>query len=247
MAPFAFNPSGFDWLKTVYDFEDFMTWIWFPGGIFSKAEHSWEVWWYEEQDHLRTTGLWGKILEIVLDLRYFFFQYGVVYQLKIADGSRSIAVYLLSWICVAVIFGVFVLMSYTRDQYAAKQHLYYRVVQCAIIILGVLVLILFMEFTEFQIIDIFTGLLAFIPTGWGLISIAQVIRPFIESTVVWGSVISVARLYEILLGVIVMAPVALLSWLPGFQEMQTRVLFNEGFSRGLQISRILAGKKTNVA
>jgi len=245
MAPFAFNPSGFDWLKTVYDFEDFMTWIWFPGGIFSKAEHSWEVWWYEEQDHLRTTGLWGKILEILLDLRYFFFQYGVVYQLKIADGSRSIAVYLLSWICVAVIFGVFVLMSYTRDQYAAKQHLYYRVVQCAIIILGVLVLILFLEFTEFQIIDIFTGLLAFIPTGWGLISIAQVIRPFIESTVVWGSVISVARLYEILLGVIVMAPVALLSWLPGFQEMQTRVLFNEGFSRGLQISRILAGKKTN--
>jgi callose synthase len=107
------------------------------------------------------------------------------------------------------------------------------------------VLILFLEFTQFQIIDIFTGLLAFIPTGWGLICIAQVIRPFIESTVVWGSVISVARLYEILLGVMVMAPVALLSWLPGFQEMQTRVLFNEGFSRGLQISRILAGKKTN--
>lgn len=245
MAPFAFNPSGFDWLKTVYDFDDFMNWIWYPGGIFSKAEHSWEVWWYEEQDHLQTTGLWGKILEILLDLRYFFFQYGVVYQLKIADGSRSIAVYLLSWICVAVIFGVFVLMSYARDKYSAKQHLHYRLVQCAVIILAALVLILFFEFTEFQIIDIFTGLLAFIPTGWGLISIAQVIRPFIESTVVWASVISVARLYEILLGVIVMAPVALLSWLPGFQEMQTRVLFNEGFSRGLQISRILAGKKTN--
>lgn len=245
MAPFAFNPSGFDWLKTVYDFEEFMNWIWFPGSIFSKAEHSWEVWWYEEQDHLRTTGLWGKILEILLDLRYFFFQFGVVYQLKIANRSRSIAVYLLSWICVAVIFGVFVLMSYARDKYAAKHHLYYRLVQTAVIILAVLVLILFLEFTEFQIIDIFTSLLAFIPTGWGLISIAQVIRPFIESTVVWGSVLSVARLYEILLGVFVLAPVALLSWLPGFQEMQTRVLFNEAFSRGLQISRILAGKKTN--
>uniref|UniRef100_A0A0D3EU39 1,3-beta-glucan synthase n=1 Tax=Oryza barthii TaxID=65489 RepID=A0A0D3EU39_9ORYZ len=163
MAPFAFNPSGFDWLKTVYDFDDFMNWIWYPGSIFSKAEHSWEVWWFEEQDHLRTT---------------------------------------------------------------------------------VLVLIIFLKFTKFQIIDIFTSLLAFIPTGWGLISIAQVIRPFIESTVVWASVVSVARLYEILLGVFVMAPVAFFSWLPGFQEMQTRVLFNEAFSRGLQISRILAGKKT---
>jgi callose synthase len=107
------------------------------------------------------------------------------------------------------------------------------------------VLILFLKFTRFEIIDIFTSLLAFIPTGWGLISIAQVIRPFIESTVVWSSIISVARLYEILLGAFIMAPVALLSWLPGFQEMQTRVLFNEGFSRGLQISRILTGKKTN--
>ncbi|RLN25357.1 callose synthase 11-like [Panicum miliaceum] len=247
MAPFAFNPSGFDWLKTVYDFDDFMNWIWYPGGLFSKAEQSWEVWWFEEQDHLRTTGLWGKILEILLDLRYFFFQYGVVYQLKIANNSRSIAVYLLSWICVAVIFGVFVLMSYARDKYAAKQHLYYRLVQTAVIILVVLVLIIFLKFTKFEIVDIFTSLLAFIPTGWGLISIAQVIRPFIESTVVWNSVISVARLYEILLGVFVMAPVALLSWLPGFQEMQTRVLFNEGFSRGLQISRILTGKKANTA
>ncbi|GJM93097.1 hypothetical protein PR202_ga09623 [Eleusine coracana subsp. coracana] len=245
MAPFAFNPSGFDWLKTVYDFDDFMNWIWYPGGLFSKAEQSWEVWWYEEQDHLRTTGLWGKILEILLDLRYFFFQYGVVYQLKIADNSRSIAVYLLSWICVAVIFGVFVLMSYAQDRYAAKQHLYYRVVQTAVIILAVLLLVIFLRFTPFEIIDLFTSLLAFIPTGWGLISIAQVIRPFIESSVVWDSIISVARLYEILLGVMVMAPVALLSWMPGFQEMQTRVLFNEGFSRGLQISRILAGKKPN--
>ncbi|RLM93593.1 callose synthase 11-like [Panicum miliaceum] len=247
MAPFAFNPSGFDWLKTVYDFDDFMNWIWYPGGLFSKPEQSWEVWWYEEQDHLRTTGLWGKILEILLDLRYFFFQYGVVYQLKIANNSRSIAVYLLSWICVAVIFGVFVLMSYARDKYAAKQHLYYRLVQTGVIILVVLVLVMFLKFTKFEIVDIFTSLLAFIPTGWGLISIAQVIRPFIESTVVWNSVISVARLYEILLGVFVMAPVALLSWLPGFQEMQTRVLFNEGFSRGLQISRILTGKKANTA
>ncbi|MBA0798917.1 hypothetical protein Gohar_009466, partial [Gossypium harknessii] len=58
MAPFVFNPSGFDWLKTVYDFDEFMNWIWYRGGVFAKAEQSWERWWYEEQDHLRTTGLW---------------------------------------------------------------------------------------------------------------------------------------------------------------------------------------------
>jgi len=42
-----------------------------------------------------------------------------------------------------------------------------------------------------------------------------------------------------------MAPVALLSWLPGLQEMQTRILFNEAFSRGLHISQIITGKKAH--
>lgn len=174
MGPFAFNPSGFDWLKTVYDFDDFMNWIWFRGGVFSKAEESWEVWWYEEQDHLRTTGLWGKLLEIVLDLRYFVFQYGIVYQLKIANGSTNIAVYLLSWICVILVFSAFILMWYARDRYAAKEHIYYRAVQSFVIILTVLIMIILLKFTSFEIIDIFTGMLAFIPTGWGLISIGQV-------------------------------------------------------------------------
>ncbi|KAK3404710.1 hypothetical protein EUGRSUZ_K01028 [Eucalyptus grandis] len=120
LAPFVFNPSGFDWLKTVYDFDDFMNWIWYRGGVFAKAEQSWERWWYEEQDHFRTTGFWGKIFEIILDLRFFFFQYGIVYQLGIAAGSTNIAVYLLSWIFVFVTFGVYWVISYAQDKYARK-------------------------------------------------------------------------------------------------------------------------------
>ncbi|WOK95662.1 hypothetical protein Cni_G04369 [Canna indica] len=245
MAPFAFNPSGFDWLKTVYDFEDFMNWIWYPSRISATSDQSWEKWWNEETDHLRTTGLWGKLLEVLLDLRYFFFQYGIVYQLKISDGSRSVAVYLLSWICVVAAVGTFIFMDYARDKYAAKEHIKYRSIQSVIIVFVVFIIILLLEFTSFEIIDIFTSLLAFIPTGWGLISIAQVVKPFIESTVLWEAVVSVARLYDILFGMVIMAPVAFLSWMPGFQEMQTRILFNEAFSRGLQISRILTGKKSN--
>ena len=246
IAPFVFNPSGFDWLKFVEDFDDFMGWIWYKGGVFTKAEQSWETWWYEEQDHLRTTGLWGKLLEIILDLRYFIFQYGIVYQLKIASGSTSIIVYLLSWIFIVVAVGMFVLMAYINDKYAAKEHLYYRAVQSLVTIMVVLVLVLLLKFTDFRIIDIFTALLAFLPTGWGLLQIAQVARPFVQSTVVWDTVVYFARLYEISFGITVLAPVALLSWLPGFQHMQTRVLFNEAFSRGLQISQIVTGKKSEV-
>ncbi|XP_010269904.1 PREDICTED: callose synthase 12-like [Nelumbo nucifera] len=245
MAPFVFNPSGFDWLKAVYDFDDFMNWIWYRSGVGTKADQSWETWWYEEQDHLRTTGLWGKLLEIILDLRFFFFQYGIVYQLGISDGNRSIGVYLLSWIGIIVLIGAYLIIAYSRDIYAAKRHIYYRLVQFLAVVITVVVIVVLLEFTHFKFIDIFTSLLAFIPTGWGLISIAQVLRPFLQSTVVWEVIVSIARMYDILFGVIVMAPMALLSWMPGFQSMQTRILFNEAFSRGLQISRILTGKKSN--
>ncbi|KAL7000400.1 Callose synthase 12 [Sarracenia purpurea var. burkii] len=244
ITPFGFNPSGFDWLKTVYDFDDFMNWIWYRGGVFAKAEQSWEQWWYEEQDHLRTTGLWGNILEIILDLRFFFFQYGIVYQLDIAAGSKSIAVYLLSWIYVVMAAGIYVTLAYARDKYSAKEHIYYRMVQFLLIIFAIVVIVALLEFTNFTFMDLFTTLLAFIPTGWGFILIAQVLRPFLQKTMIWEVVVSVAQMYDIMFGVIVMAPVALLSWMPGFQSMQTRILFNEAFSRGLQIFQIVTGKKS---
>jgi callose synthase len=232
MAPFLFNPSGFDWLKTVYDFDDFMNWILFRGSVFAKSEQSWERWWYEEQDHLRTTGIWGKVLEIILDLRFFFFQY----------GCTSIDHYLLSWISGLYVLIAYAVTAYAWDKYAAREHIYYRLIEFVVIIVAILGIIALLEFIGFTFVGIFTSLLAFIPTGWGLLLIAQVFRPVLQSTILWELVISVARLYDLMFGVIVMAPVALLSWLPWIQSMQTRILFNEAFSRGLLNLQIVTGK-----
>ncbi|KAJ7533488.1 hypothetical protein O6H91_13G051600 [Diphasiastrum complanatum] len=244
MAPFIFNPSGFDWLKTVDDFDDFINWLFYKGGILLKGDQSWEAWWEEEQEHLRTTGLWGKVAEIILDLRFFFFQYGVVYQLDIASKNKSILVYLLSWIYIFVAAAIHKILSKAREKYASTEHLTYRAIQAFSMIFTVLVIILLVQFTKFSFLDLIASLLAFLPTGWGLIQIAQVIRrPFLEKTGTWPTVVAVARLYELGLGVFVMLPVAFLSWLPGFQGMQTRILFNQAFSRGLQISRLLVSKK----
>ncbi|KAG0601623.1 hypothetical protein M758_11G126700 [Ceratodon purpureus] len=44
-APYIFYPSGFEWQKTVIDFEDWTNWLFHKGGIGEEGKNSWEVWW----------------------------------------------------------------------------------------------------------------------------------------------------------------------------------------------------------
>ncbi|MBA0815342.1 hypothetical protein Gohar_021099 [Gossypium harknessii] len=105
-APFIFNPSGFEWQKTVNDWTDWKWWMGIRGGVGIQPEKSWESWWDEEQEHLRYTSIRGRVLEILLALRFFVYQYGIVYHLGIAHHSRSLLVYGLSWCAVLVILIV---------------------------------------------------------------------------------------------------------------------------------------------
>lgn len=73
--------------------------------------------------------------------------------------------------------------------------------------------------------------------------VAQIARPKIEGTGLWHFVRVFARAYDYGMGVILIAPLSVLAWLPIISAFQTRFLFNEAFSRRLQIQHILAGKK----
>ncbi|XP_026441967.1 callose synthase 9-like, partial [Papaver somniferum] len=87
-APYVFNPSGFEWQKTVEDFRDWTNWLLYRGGIGVKGEESWEAWWDGELEHIRTFG--GRLMEILLSLRFFIFQYGIVYKLHASGDDTSL-------------------------------------------------------------------------------------------------------------------------------------------------------------
>lgn len=91
-APFLFNPSGFEWQKIVDDWTDWNKWISNRGGIGVPPEKSWESWWEKEQEPLRHSGKRGTVLEIVLSLRFFIYQYGLVYHLNITTHTKSVLV-----------------------------------------------------------------------------------------------------------------------------------------------------------
>lgn len=242
-APFLFNPSGFVWQKIVEDFEDWAKWMSTSGGIGVPATKSWESWWLEEQEHLQYTGFLGRFCEIILSLRFLLYQYGIVYHLRVTGNETSILVYAFSWLVIVGAMIILKVLSMGRLRLSANFQLSFRLLKMFMFIVCVVVLVLAIKFLELTVGDIFASLLAFLPTGWAILLIAQACRPVVKKVHMWGSVKGLARGYEYLMSLVILAPVAILAWFPFMDDFQTRLLYNQAFSRGLQIQRILSGGK----
>ncbi|CAK9310309.1 unnamed protein product [Citrullus colocynthis] len=244
-APFLFNPLGFDWQKILDDWTDWKKWIVNRGGIGVSPDKSWESWWEKEHEHLSYSGKRGIFVEMLLSLRFFIFQYGLVYHLKIID-SQSFLVYGLSWVVIISILLLMKVLSVGRRKFSGSFKLLFRLAEVFIFIICVAGFITLVVIPHMTIKDIILCILAFLPTGWGLLLIAQACKPLIHRTALWGSVRALARSYDIVMGLLLFTPVAFLAWFPFISEFQTRMLFNQAFGRGLQIFRILGGPSKKV-
>ncbi|KAL6641747.1 hypothetical protein ACP70R_019928 [Stipagrostis hirtigluma subsp. patula] len=241
-APYIFNPSGFEWQKTVEDFDDWTNWLLYKGGVGVKGDNSWESWWDEEQAHIRT--LRGRILETILSLRFLIFQYGIVYKLEITAHNTSLAVYGFSWIVLLVMVLLFKLFTATPKKSTALPT-FVRFLQ-GLLALGIIAAIaLLIVFTRFTIADLFASALAFIATGWCVLCLAITWKRVVKTLGLWDSVREIARMYDAGMGAVIFVPIVFFSWFPFVSTFQSRILFNQAFSRGLEISLILAGNKAN--
>ncbi|PNT72150.1 hypothetical protein BRADI_2g40441v3 [Brachypodium distachyon] len=242
-APFIFNPSCFEWQKTVDDWTDWRKWMGNRGGIGMLGEQSWEAWWTTEQEHLRKTSIRALLLEIILSLRFLIYQYGIVYQLNIARHNTSILVYGLSWLVMLTVLVVLKMVSIGRQKFGTDLQLTFRILKGLLFLGFVSVMAVLFVVCELTISDVFASILGFLPTGWCILLIGQACYPVIKKTTLWESIMELGRAYDNIMGLVLFLPIGFLSWFPFVSEFQTRLLFNQAFSRGLQISRILAGQK----
>ncbi|GJN30162.1 hypothetical protein PR202_gb18448 [Eleusine coracana subsp. coracana] len=251
-APFLFNPSGFEWAKIVDDWSDWNKWISNRGGIGVSPDKSWESWWEVEQEHLKYSGTIGLLVEIILAIRFFIYQYGLVYHLHITR-QKYIVLFLP---------GIFTLMACDFGCFACDEDgvRWKAQIQCGFpaILPPIKIsdICLFhccfdclgsiSQYDLARYICVLSGILAHWmgnTTVIFLVQIAQACKPVVRRVGLWGSVRALARAYEIIMGVLLFTPITILAWFPFVSEFQTRMLFNQAFSRGLQISRILGGQK----
>ncbi|XP_043699238.1 callose synthase 7-like isoform X3 [Telopea speciosissima] len=246
-APFVFNPSGFEWQKTVDDWTDWKRWMGNRGGIGIHQDRSWESWWEFELEHLKHTDIRGRVLEIILACRFFIYQYGIVYHLNIAHHIQSILVYGLSWLVMATVLLFLKMVSMGRRKFGTDFQLMFRILKFLLFLGFLSVMTVLFVVCNLTIGDLFAGLLCFMPTGWALLLIGQACRSMMKGIGLWDTIKELARGYEYVMGMIIFMPIVILSWFPFVSEFQTRLLFNQAFSRGLQISMILAGRKERAA
>ncbi|KAL9245946.1 hypothetical protein vseg_019539 [Gypsophila vaccaria] len=243
-APFIFNPSGFEWSKIVDDWHDWMKWICSHGGLDVPATKSWGSWWDEEHEHLLYTGFLGRFWEIVLSIRFFLIQHWLMYYLRASKGDATRMVYGLSWLVIGVVVIILKIESISRKKVCSHLHPEYKLLKLIIFIGSVVTVSLLFLFQSLTIGDIFVCLLAFMLTGWSLLSIAVVCKPLVVEMNMWSSIKALARGYEFIMGFIVFTPVAALAWFPFVSDFQTRLLFNKAFSAGLRTKcRFAAGKR----
>jgi len=167
-----FNPAGFAWQKIVEDWADWNRWMRNQGGIGVQPEKSWESWWNAENAHLRHSVLSSRILEVLLSLRFFIYQYGLVYHLNISQDNKNFLVYLLSWVVIIAIIGLVKLVNCASRRLSTKHQLIFRVIKLLIFLMVVTSLILLYCLCQLSIMDLIICCLAFIPTGWGLLLVS---------------------------------------------------------------------------
>jgi len=184
-------------------------------------------------------------LETILSLRFFIFQYGIVYKLHITGKNTSLALYGFSWAVLVGIVMIFKVFTYSPKR-STHFHLMMRFIQGVTSLGLVAALALIIVFTSLSIADLFASILAYIPTGWAILCLAITWKKVVRSLGLWESVREFARMYDAGMGMLIFVPIAVLSWFPFISTFQSRLLFNQAFSRGLEISIILAGNKANV-
>ncbi|KAK9678313.1 hypothetical protein RND81_11G203100 [Saponaria officinalis] len=246
-APFIFNPSGFEWRKIVDDWHDWIKWICSHGAFGAPATKSWESWWDEKQEHLLYTGLLGRFWEIVLSLRFFLIQYWLSYHLHVPNRDTRRMVYGLSWLVTVVMVIILKIESVSRKKHSPHLQLKFRLLKLFLFISFVVTLSLLFVYQSLTVGDIFVCLLAFLSTGWALLSIAIACKPLMKDMNMWSSVKTVARGYEFIMGFIIFTPVAVLAWFPFVSNFQTRLLFNQVFSTGLRVKCRVAARKRQEA
>ncbi|KAE8910704.1 Callose synthase 1 [Phytophthora fragariae] len=242
-APFFFNPSGFDWDKLIEDYSDWQNWL----KTTNDSAASWSGWWSNEMEYLEHSTRGSRIVSMIRKMRFFFVAYGMYLQLayktyyedqdlEIEKGSMiSYALSGLMFILVLLLLCCGYIASRVKKKMTFKQKklrkMKFVLSCCGLLVACVSLLVL----SIINLIEI--AVIILIAAYWFLQ--LCIYRNQTSHVVVRG----MARSYDRWVGWIIFGPVLFIAmFLPFLASFQQRVMFNNAFTSGLEVSKLFANE-----
>ncbi|KAI9906551.1 hypothetical protein PsorP6_004257 [Peronosclerospora sorghi] len=242
-APFFFNPSGFDWDKLIDDFNDWQNWL----KTTNDTAASWSGWWSNELEYLEHSSRGSRIVSMIRKMRFFFIAYGMYLQLmyktyyedrdlKIDKGSMiSYALAGLMFVIVLLLLCCGYIASRVKKKLTFKQKklrkMKFVLSCCGLLVAAVSLLV----FSPVNLIEI--AVIVLMAAYWFLQ--ICIYRNQTSHVVVRG----MARSYDRWVGWIILGPVLFIAmFLPFLSSFQQRVMFNNAFTSGLEVSKLFANE-----
>ncbi|CAH0477295.1 unnamed protein product [Peronospora belbahrii] len=221
MGAVFFNPSGFDWDKLIEDYTDWQNWL----KTTNDSAASWSGWWLNEQEYLEHSTRGARIVSMIRKTRFFFIAYGMYLQLvyKSYYEDRDLVIEKGSMI------------SRVKKKLTFKQKklrkMKFVLSCCGLLVAAASLLIISVS----NLIEI--AIIILLAAYWFLQ--ICIYRNQTNHVVVRG----MARSYDRWVGWIILGPVLFIAmFLPFLSAFQQRVMFNNAFTSGLEVSKLFANE-----
>jgi callose synthase len=241
-APFFFNPSGLDWDKIIEDYNDWQNWL----KTTNDSAESWFGWWSNELEYLEHSSKGARWITMIRKTRFLMLAIGMYLQLvynvyfksrdKVITNDDTIITYILAG-TIIVVFLLMVCCGYAASRVTKKMTMKQRklrkmkfFITCVLLILAILSLTFLTLVNVFEVI-----ILLMLAVYW-----------FMQMTILrlqYHHIVvrALARAYDRAVGWIVFGPVMFVAmFLPFISSFQQRVMFNNAFTSGLEVSKLFA-------
>ena len=257
LAPFFFNTDGLQFSKTKVDVKNWLEWMFYSnkrrhrghhqfqpldnGTVDENMDDGWTHWWLSTEAGLVKLTWMGRLAVFLREFRHFFimlyiflvdFDYADVYWLGIAMSSCAAVIVILGWVfrkakwCVSSSSALAMSLVYGSS-----------IVLSLVTIFAVLTTLSLNNHTldEFQFRSMVSLGIATLAGLYGVLQYLLALDGVFNMTHV-SIVEELQFFFDMAFGLVIATPFLMLSALPFMDIIQTRMMYNDGFSKALSTS-----------
>lgn len=236
LSPFIFNTDGFDFSKSRVDISNWMKWMFAEdnsedeGSALLGSGDSWQHFWDEDCKLMMNLRWRGRIGYLLRESRHFFamfyiftfvFDFANFVYLGVAVGA----------ICILIWLGGLGFNAVLKDKIPIVRGIIYILVVLCGVFYGSFILGVIVDWSWDQSLGLAISIYAAL---YGILQYLVILNGTLGLQVArWGLVTQLGFMFDMLVGLCAVIPLFIFSAIPFMSTLQTRMMYNSGFSKSL--------------